>query len=105
MIEQSGIDGTSISDTVPAVVPESGLRRSTRVRTQTKDYVPIMNGTKYAFTVRQIQEHGVLHPDSHMFMQDDFYQAEPDVVAYVMTQLSLKVGLKTLGDKALSAVK
>ena len=38
-------------------------------------------------------------------MQEDFYQAEPDVVAFVMTQLSLKVGLKTWGDKALNAVR
>jgi hypothetical protein len=29
-----------------------------------------------------------------MFVQDDFYQAEPDVVATIMTQLSLKAGLK-----------
>jgi hypothetical protein len=29
-----------------------------------------------------------------MFVQDDFYQAEPDVVAAIMTHLSLKAGLK-----------
>jgi len=34
-----------------------------------------------------------------MFTQDDFHQAEPDVVAVVMTQLSLKAGLKTWGDR------
>jgi hypothetical protein len=67
--------------------------------------VPILTGKKYAFIVKQIQEQGVLHPDSHMFIQDNYYQAEPDVVAYVMTQLSLKVGLKTWGEKAISAVK
>jgi hypothetical protein len=34
-----------------------------------------------------------------MFVQDDFYQAEPDVVAAIMTQLSLKAGLKEWGKK------
>jgi hypothetical protein len=42
----------------------------------------------------------VLNPDAHMFVQEDFYQAEPDVVAIIMTQLSLKAGLKAWGDKA-----
>ena len=42
-----------MSDTVPAMVPESGLRRSTRVRTQTKDYVSSLTGTKYAFIMKQ----------------------------------------------------
>jgi hypothetical protein len=35
-----------------------------------------------------------------MFAQDDFYQAEPDVVAAIMTQPSLKAGLREWGDKA-----
>jgi hypothetical protein len=42
----------------------------------------------------QLKSQGVLNPDSHMFVQDDFYQAEPDVVASIMTQLSLKASLK-----------
>jgi hypothetical protein len=41
----------------------------------------------------------VLYHDAHMFVQDDFYQAEPDVVAAIMTQLSLKAGLKEWGKK------
>ena len=40
-----------------------------------------------------------------MFVQEDFYQAETDVVVAVMTQLSMKAGLRAWGDKALSAVK
>jgi hypothetical protein len=47
-----------------------------------------------------MEKEGILHPDAHMFAQDDFYQADPDVVAYVMTQLSLKAGLKAWGAKA-----
>jgi hypothetical protein len=93
-------------DAVTPVEPETGgPRRTGRVRTQTKHYTPSMSGSKYAFAVTQLENHGVLNPDAHMFVQEDFYQAEPDVVASIMTQLSLKVGLKTWGDKALSAVK
>jgi hypothetical protein len=35
-----------------------------------------------------------------MFVHEDFYQSEPDVVAAVMTKLSLKRGLREWGDKA-----
>jgi hypothetical protein len=40
-----------------------------------------------------------------MFVQEDFYQADPDVVAAIMTQLSLKSGLREWGDKAYIAVE
>jgi hypothetical protein len=40
-----------------------------------------------------------------MFVQEDFYQAEPEVMAAIMTQLSLKVGLKEWDDKAYTAAK
>ena len=40
-----------------------------------------------------------------MFVQDEFYQAEPDVVASVMKQLSLKSGLRAWVDKAYTAVQ
>ena len=39
-----------------------------------------------------------------MFMHQYFYQSDPDVVASIMTQLSLKAGLKQWGDEALAAV-
>ena len=81
-----------------------GLRRSTRVRTKPKAYEPSMSGTRYAYAVTQLQECGVLHPDAHMFTQEDFYQVEPDVVATIMMQLSLKAGLKEWGEPALKAV-
>jgi hypothetical protein len=45
----------------------------------------------------------VLYPDGHMFVQGDFYQAEPDVVAAIMTQLSLKAKLKEWGKKGFKA--
>jgi hypothetical protein len=45
----------------------------------------------------------VLNPDVHMFVQEDFYQVEHDVVAAIMTQLSLEAGLKKWGVKAFRA--
>jgi hypothetical protein len=49
-----------------------------------------MAGSKYAYAVTHMESQGVLNPDAHMFVQEDFYQADPDVVAAIMTQLSLK---------------
>jgi hypothetical protein len=63
-------------------------------------YTPSLSGSKYSYAVTQIENQGVLNPDSHMFVQEAFYQAEPDVVAAIMTQLSLKAGLKEWGEEA-----
>ena len=82
-----------------------GPRCSARIRTSPKTYTPSMSGSKYSFTVDQLEWKGVLHPDAHMFVQEDFYQAEPDAVAAVMKKLSMNAGLRAWGDKALSAVK
>ena len=60
-------------------------------------------GMKYLYTVTQFEEEDVLHPDAHMFMQEEFYQAEPNVMASIMTQLSLKARLKAWGNQAWSA--
>jgi hypothetical protein len=38
-----------------------------------------------------------------MFVQDDFYHAESDIVAAIMTQLSLKAGLKEWDKKGFKA--
>jgi hypothetical protein len=81
---------------LPAQAPE--LHRSTRVRSQTNQgYTPSLSGSNYSYAVTQLESQGVLNPDSHMFVQEDFYHAEPDVVESIMTQLSLKVGLKEWG--------
>jgi hypothetical protein len=40
-----------------------------------------------------------------MFVQEDFYQAELDVVAAIMKQLSLKAGLKEWGEEAFMAAQ
>jgi hypothetical protein len=97
------------SQSVPVPAPvappaETGLRRSTRVRTQaSQGYTPSMTGSKYLYAVTQLESQGVLNPDAHMFVQDDFYQAEPDIVAAIMTQLSLKSGLKEWGKMGFKA--
>jgi hypothetical protein len=62
-----------------------------------------MTGSKYLYAETQLESQGVLYPDAHMFVQDDFYQAEPDVVAAIMTQLSLKAELKEWGRKGFKA--
>jgi hypothetical protein len=66
--------------TEPVQLPE--LRRSTRAKTQTKPgHVLSMTGSRHGCTVAQLESQGVLHPDAHVFAQQDFYQSEPDVVA------------------------
>jgi hypothetical protein len=64
-----------------------------------------MTGSKYSYAVTQLETQGVLNPDAHLFVQEDLYQAEPYVVAAIMTQLSLKAGLKEWGDQAFTAVR
>jgi hypothetical protein len=53
-----------------------------------------MIGSKYPYAVTKLETQGVLNPDAHMFVQEDFYQAELDAVTAIMTQLSLKADLK-----------
>ena len=64
-----------------------------------------MTGERCEYAMTQLEIQGVLHPDSHMFVQEYFYQAEPEVVISIMTQLSLKAGLKESVYKADSAAK
>jgi hypothetical protein len=94
---------------VPVLAPvappaETGIRRSTRVQTQADEgYTPSMTGSTYSYAVTQLESQGVLYLDAHMYVQDNFYQAEPDVVAAIMTHLSLKAGLKEWGKKGFNA--
>jgi hypothetical protein len=74
------------------------------LKIQPKLYEPTMTGSKYSHAITQLETHGVLHPVSHMFVQEDFYQSDPDVMAHIMRQLSLKSGLKQWGNKAYVAV-
>ena len=64
-----------------------------------------MKGSKYdaATSLLTIQDHGALHPDLHRQFCQFEMQEQPDVVAVIMTQLSLKMGLKTWKYKGRSA--
>ena len=82
----------------------TGVRRSTRVKFQTRaDYVPSMTGSKYALATMQLENHGVLHPGLHMSFFQHMVEQEPDTVAAIMTQMSLKAGLKAWGKQAHNA--
>ncbi len=88
------------NEPVPAVVEQpTATRRSTRVRKAPQQYVPTMTGNKYQYAAAQLAQ-GVLYPDAHMFVQEDFYQHDIDVIETVMTQLSLKAALKEWGNDA-----
>ena len=64
-----------------------------------------MSGYKFSCAVTHLKSQGLLNPDAHIFVQEEFYQAEPDVMASVMKQLSLKSGLRAWVDKAYTAVQ
>jgi hypothetical protein len=64
-----------------------------------------MSGSRCSYAVTQLESQGLLNPNAHMVVLEDFYQAEPNVVAAVLAQLSLKNDLKEWGNKAYMAVK
>jgi hypothetical protein len=102
--QEEPIIETSAPVALPAQAPE--LRRSTRFRSQTNQgYTPSLSGSKYSYAVTQLESQGVINPDSHVFVQDDFYQVEPDGVAAIMPQLSPKAGLKEWGEEAFMAAR
>ena len=87
---------------VQVVEQPDGLRRSTRARKATQTYDPSMKGNKYQYAAAQLVS-SMLYPDAHMFVQEDFYQHDIDVVQTVMTQLSLKAALREWGNDASKA--
>ena len=94
-IETQPVQETA-ADTEPTPVTDTGVRRSTRTKTQTKSsYIPSMHGKKYETVLTQIQETEVF---------DHMQSESPQVVATIMTQLSMNKGLKVWGDKAKKAV-
>ena len=66
-------------------VPPPTPHWSAHTRTEPKQYIPSLTGTKYLYMVTQFEEDDVLHPDAHMFAQEEFYQVEPNVMASIMT--------------------
>ena len=59
-----------------------------------------MIGKMHAYEMMQLESQGVLHLYKDMFAQEEFYQAEHDVVLAITTQISLKYGLKEWGYQA-----
>ena len=63
-----------IVEPMPAIQQvEPKLRRSSRFRTQREKYTPSMSGSKYSYVVTHLERQGVLNPDAHMFVQEEFY--------------------------------
>ena len=91
----------------------TGVRRSSRTRNPSKNYVPSFTGSKYAVAVQflefqesvnkaleEMESGEVCHPDAHLSFFQSMCEEEPDVVQAIMTQMSLKAGLKAWGEKA-----
>ena len=87
----------------PTVTSESVLLSCIIDAEEGRDVAVI--GIPNVFIQTRVEDEKDMATINHMFVQEDFYQAELDVVAAVMTQLSMKAGLIEWGDKALSAVK
>ena len=56
-----------------------------------------MTGNIYAYAMMKIKIQRVLHSDTQMFAQEEFYQAKPDVVEASMTHISLKSVIEEMG--------
>ena len=84
------LDGPTQASTPDTEVPH----RFTRVRSQPDAYAPGITGKRYEYSMTQIYSQEVLNPDAHIFAQEDFYQLEPKFMIEIITQFSLKTGLK-----------
>jgi hypothetical protein len=90
-------DPTTRNIVVPSTTPTpqmvtpvnpTGVQRSTRTKIKTTNYAPSMKGKKYdAVALAQFE------------MFQNMQMEAPKVVATIMTQLSMKAGLKTWGDQ------
>ena len=53
-----------------------------------------MRGSRYSVAVSQLEDPGELHPDAYMFFMQTIPDEKPEVIAVIMTQLSLKAVFK-----------
>ena len=53
----------------------------------------------------QLIEDGVIFPEAHAFLQNEFYDSDPIVLATVMSQVSLKTAMKLWGKDARSSAE
>ena len=63
-----------------------------------------MSGNKYEKLMAKMYKQGTLHPDAHLQF-NLAVEEQPSVVSEIMTQLSIKVLLKTCGDKGRKDMK
>jgi hypothetical protein len=75
---------------------EQHLRRSTRTKVPTRRYKPSMSGKQYNYTT--VMETTV-HPNKHIWSYYDV-DTNGQVVAAILTQLSMKAGIKACGAAA-----
>ena len=52
-----------------------------------------MTGSKYAVSVFQLEYHGEIHADAHMFFIK-MKEEQTDIITEIMTQISPTAGLK-----------
>ena len=82
------------------------LRRSKGIFAKTKPrWKPSLKGNEHHCAMMQLEEQGVLYPDAHMFTQTNFCQLKPDLVAMIVTHLSLKAGLHQRSSFARFAIR
>jgi hypothetical protein len=84
----------------PDIADDPTVRRSNCVSGPPTAYIPSFEGKKY-----DMAQPPVMHPDAHMAVFQLKGPTEPEVVHAIMTQLSLKVGLKRWGEKAKDAAR
>ena len=84
-------------------VESPGVWHLSRVKFAPLRLVPSFKGNHYSYAVTQLQQ-GILHPDLHMSFLQHMCDEAPDVVAAILTQLSMKAGLKEWGKDAEKAV-
>ena len=63
-----------------------------------------MSGKTYEKLMAQLDKLGTLHPDAYLLFNLSV-EEQPSVIREIMTQLSLKVGLKTWGEKVRKSMK
>ena len=64
-----------------------------------------MSGKKYETITTQVEFEETLHPDAHMFLCQELIEEVPDAAADIITQLSLKAGMKCWKEKGQAAAK
>jgi hypothetical protein len=78
------------------------LRRSARAKTPAQRYQPTMTGKSYNYTTTVLVP--TVHPDQHVYSRQD-PPISVQMVGAIMTQLSMKAGIKQWGKAARDACK